>query len=98
MRVFQAELEELAPREKEGVMELTTSWKEEGIQQGLQQGKADLVLRQLNRRVGALGSELAARIRACNEKRLEDLGEALFDFATPADVLAWLDQHEQGQS
>jgi hypothetical protein len=35
---FETELAELSPPEKEGVMELTTSWMERGIAQGLQQG------------------------------------------------------------
>jgi hypothetical protein len=35
---FETQLAELVPPEKEGVMELTTSWMERGIEQGLQQG------------------------------------------------------------
>jgi len=105
MHAFQAELEAIAPREKEGVMQLTTSWKEEGIQeglqigiqQGLQRGKADLVVRLLMRRIATLDSAVETRIRALDVEHLEDLGEALLDFTAPADVTTWLDQHESGK-
>jgi hypothetical protein len=35
---FQAELKQLSPEEREGTMELTTSWKEEGLREGKQEG------------------------------------------------------------
>jgi predicted transposase YdaD len=87
--IFQAELEAIMPAEKERVMQLTTSWKEEG----LQQGEANLLMRQLTRRFGVLDRELEARIRALPVAQLEALGEALFDFAGLADVTAWIDRH-----
>jgi hypothetical protein len=77
------------------VVELTTSWKEEGIQIGLQQGikrEADLILRLLKRRVGKLDEAVCQRVRALSVTTLESLGEALLDFTGPADLLRWLDQ------
>ncbi len=35
---FQAELAQLSPEEREGTMELTTSWKEEGLREGWEKG------------------------------------------------------------
>ena len=92
---FSRELKKLPENEREQVMELTTSWKEEGIQLGLQQGierEADLILRMLKRRVGKLDEDACQRVRALPVTTLESLGEALLDFAGPADLRRWLDQ------
>ena len=86
---FSRELKKLPENEREQVMELTTSWKEEGIQLGLQQGierEADLILRMLKRRVGKLDEDACQRVRALPVTTLESLGEALLDFAGPADL------------
>jgi hypothetical protein len=74
-------------------MQIVTSWMEEGIQQGLEQGKQQeavaLILRQLNRRVGSLTPQLQERIQSLSTSKLEDLGEALLDFNSIADLEAW---------
>jgi predicted transposase/invertase (TIGR01784 family) len=49
-----------------------------------------LILRQLNRRVGTISSQLQERINSLPLDRLEELGEALLDFASMADLEAWL--------
>jgi len=69
--------------------------KEEGIQQGREQGRltqARLILRQLNRRVGELPQDVCQRIEALPLEQLENLGEALLDFSSMADLQAWLEQ------
>lgn len=53
-----------------------------------------MILRQLKRRFGPLVPEREARITALPLERLEDLGEALLDFTTSADLDAWLARHE----
>ncbi len=85
-------------------MEIVTSWMEEGLARGLQQGMQQgmqqgrqtgmetLLLRQMQRRFGTLTSETESRIRLLNEAQLSDLGEALFDFSTIADLNNWLSQ------
>ena len=65
-----------------------------GLQQGLQQGEVALVVRQLNRRLGAIAPELQARIRELSIPQLEALGEALLDFSTLSDLTAWLESRE----
>lgn len=95
---FSQELKQLPEREKEEIMELTTSWKEEGIQIGLQQGRQEgrqeeavaLTLRQLRRRLGELSARTEARIRKLSVLELEQLGEDLLDFERAADLSAWL--------
>ena len=64
--------------------------KQQGIKQGLQQGQASLVLRQLKRRIGEVESEDETRITGLSVEQLEALGEALLDFSNRDDLLAWL--------
>ena len=91
---FQQEVGTLEPGDKEKVMELTTSWKEEGIQQGIQQGahlgEKHLVCKQLKRRVGDLPLKMTEQIDHLTLDQIEALGEALLDFQSLADLEAWL--------
>ena len=64
--------------------------KAQGVQEGLKQGKADLVLHLLKIRLGKLQSDDEARISALSLERLEALGVAMFDFSKRDDLLAWL--------
>ena len=95
-RELAAELEALAPKEKEAVMEIVTSWEEQGIkkgiQQGLQQGALTLVVHQLKRRFGTLSRSQKNRIAALSLEQLESLGEALLDFSSFEDLNAWLEE------
>jgi predicted transposase YdaD len=67
---------------------------EEGRQEGEQEGrrKEDLsmVLRQLNRRLGALDSSVEASVRGLSLTGLEALGKALLDFHDASDLHDWL--------
>ena len=74
-------------------MEIVTSWMEEGIQQGLQQGEQSLVLRQLTRRFGVLPADYQAQIGTLAVAQLDQLGEALLDFSALADLTSWFEQH-----
>jgi len=76
----------LSETEKEQVMELTTSWKEEGRQEG----QSDLILRQLKRRYGKLSPAVEERVRRLPVARLESLAEALLEFQSAADLERWL--------
>ncbi len=71
--------------------------KQEGIQEGIQEGEQrglerekSLVLRLLNRRVGKLPQEVRSRVESLSLEQLENLGEALLDFTSMADLDAWL--------
>jgi predicted transposase/invertase (TIGR01784 family) len=52
-----------------------------------------LVLRLLTRKVGNLSPQIQASISALQIERVESLGEALLDFASMADLEAWLSQN-----
>lgn len=62
------------------------------LQQGRKQGEETLILRQINRRFGAVNASLIQNIRGLSIEQLEELGEALFDFSQIADLEAWLNQ------
>ena len=68
---------------------------EEGLQQGLQQGQVGLILRLLERRLGTISPDIQSRIRQLSLEQLENLGEAVLDFTTAADLTAWLQAQTQ---
>jgi hypothetical protein len=90
---FGAELQELHLKEKESVMEIITSWMEEGLEQGRQEGEYTVLLRQLRKLLGDLDPALVAEIKGLSSDRLEELGEALLDFNSLSDLKAWLEAH-----
>ena len=61
-----------------------------GEKEGRKEGERSLIIRQLNRRVGNVSSEMEAQIAALPLEQLEALGEALLDFTTLADLDGWL--------
>ncbi|QLE45935.1 DUF4351 domain-containing protein (plasmid) [Nostoc sp. C052] len=62
------------------------------LQKGNKQGEERLILRQLNRRFGEIDSSNIERVRVLSVEQLETLGEALLDFSSVEDLVAWLDQ------
>jgi Domain of unknown function (DUF4351) len=68
---------------------------EEGKQEGRQEGELTLVLRQLTRRFGAIRDGTRSQINQLPVARLEDLGEALLDFSSAADLEDWLRRSPQ---
>ena len=99
---FQAELSRMDVTEQEAIMEIVTSWTEQGIQQGIQQGvqqgEVALVMRQLSRRFGQISPELEQQIHRLSTDQLEALGEALLDFSDVTDLQSWLENYSEGQS
>jgi hypothetical protein len=63
-----------------------------GIKQGIRIGSALIILRQLERRFGSLDEVVWAFIRSRELEQLEELSEALLDFAAPSDLENWLRQ------
>ncbi|MBJ7901259.1 MAG: DUF2887 domain-containing protein [Cyanobacteria bacterium RI_101] len=71
---------------------------DEGRQAGLHEGlerEARLVIRQLGRRLGPLPPEIQTQILSLPPTALENLGEALLDFAALADLTGYLAEGEQ---
>jgi hypothetical protein len=67
---------------------------QEGILKGRQQGEVELVLKLLCRRLGATPDRQEKAVRKLSLERIEALGEALLDFASPADLTRWLRHHK----
>jgi predicted transposase/invertase (TIGR01784 family) len=65
-----------------------------GLQQGVQQGEANLTIRLLKRRCGNLTAIQEQKVRSLSISQLESLGEALLDFQNMSDLENWLqDNH-----
>lgn len=65
--------------------------RESVIYQDIQQEKAlSLVMRLLQRRVGAVPPTLQLHIQALESTQLDNLAEALLDFTTLEDLETWL--------
>ena len=87
--------QELEADDRELVMRLEPLYqrnREQVKEEGKQEGKQDLILRQLNRRVGEIDTSLIERIQGLSLEQLENLGEALLDFSSVADLETWLNQ------
>ena len=63
---------------------------QEGRQEGSQAEAVRLVQRLLRRRLGEVPDEVLAQVRALALPQLEDLGEALLDVTTLAELTTWL--------
>lgn len=68
-------------------------WQAETLNQGRQEGKLDLVMRLLARKVGEINEAMQSQIEHLSLPQLEALGEALLDFSTVDDLSAWLNVH-----
>jgi flagellar biosynthesis/type III secretory pathway protein FliH len=77
---------EFLPTEQEQAMELTTSWKEEGIQLGIQQGESRLLKRQLLRRFQTLPDEVQARIETASPEQLGQWADNILEATTLDEV------------
>jgi hypothetical protein len=85
--VFQEQLVTIEPKQQEEVMQIVTSW----MRQGEKQGELKLLMRQLNRRLGEISPQIKGRIENLSTPELENLGEALLDFSSFADLEAWFE-------
>jgi len=66
---------------------------QEGMQKGIQHGKEDLVARQITRRFGSVSEATIKRLDQLSSDQLNDLGVALFDFVSAADLDNWLSRN-----
>lgn len=56
-------------------------------------GEARVIVRQLNRRLGSVPSDVVTQIQQLTIPQLDELGDALLDFTTLADLADWLSQN-----
>ena len=79
--------------EKEG--ELMKTMASEWVKEGIQEGKADMILQQLNLKCGELSQSVIEKVKILPVKKLNKLGVALFDFNSPDDLTGWLLKNER---
>jgi predicted transposase/invertase (TIGR01784 family) len=89
-RLFREEL----MRESVVYQRILREGREQGLRQGREQGRREerleIVLRQLQRRLGSLDPEVRQQIQALPLERLDALTDALLDFEQPSDLDNWL--------
>ncbi|WP_223342317.1 DUF4351 domain-containing protein [Synechocystis sp. PCC 7339] len=61
-----------------------------GLQQGRQEGEANVLICLLKRQLGELTASQEQRVKRLSIARLEELGEVLLDFTGPADLEQFL--------
>lgn len=84
------------PEARELIMRLAPLYqqdREQAIQQGIQQGEVNLILRVLSRRLGKISPDLEQQIRQLSVEQLEELGLALLEIEQETDLVNWLNQH-----
>ena len=89
---YQTELNTFTKPEQDSVMQITTSWMEQGREQGANREK-ELIMRQLKRKLGEISPEVETQVKALNIDTVELLGEALFDLDSVDDLTNWLSNH-----
>ncbi len=62
-------------------------------EEGREEGRSSMLLRQLTRRLGELPEPLRAQVQQLRSDDLLELADAIFDIATLADLTAWLAAH-----
>ncbi|MCY7366600.1 MAG: DUF4351 domain-containing protein [Chamaesiphon sp.] len=97
LRVILEARETIEPDEQELIMQLSPLYLEKiqaaervGEARGKAEGEAGLIVRQLTRRFGSIEVEVSERIQQLSIAQLDDLGEALLDFTSLADLAGWL--------
>ena len=87
--------QQLEANDRELIMRLEPLYqrdREQAKEEGRQEGEQDLILRLLHRRIGEINASLIERIQGLSIEQLENLGEALLDFSSVADLKTWLNQ------
>ena len=95
--VYNEQMKAVEPQAREVMMRWTTEWEEEGLAKGLAkglaQGRQQVILRQLRKQLSNLPTELIDRVQSLSESQLDELAEALLDFADLSDAQKWFTAH-----
>jgi predicted transposase YdaD len=62
-----------------------------GEDRGLQKGEREVILRQLNKKLGKISQELTLKIEILSLESLENLAESLLSFSSISDLVSWLE-------
>jgi hypothetical protein len=90
--VFDKEVAQMLPQEKEEILELPNSWIEKGIEKGEVSGERKMAMKVLRRQLGPLTPAIVDRIESLALAQLDELADALLDFKSLDEAEAWLSQ------
>ncbi|MEZ4630136.1 MAG: DUF4351 domain-containing protein [Deinococcales bacterium] len=90
--LFEEALDKLAVKQKEGVMEITTSWEEKGMQRGVHLGGSQIVKSLLEFKFDHIAQEEIAILESLSLEDLEQLAKALLSFERYGDLQAYLSE------
>lgn len=82
---------------REDIMQESVTYQyilQKGIQQGLQQGELAMLRRLLISRFGALSPQIEEQLQRLSISQLEELGVAIFELSTVADLATWLESRQ----
>jgi hypothetical protein len=95
-REFQKELKQYEEEKKMPyITSIERSGKLKGKLEGKLEGKQELIIKQLNRRVGEIQSSIVKQVKSLNIEALEALGEVLLDFSTITNLEQWLQSRQK---
>jgi hypothetical protein len=88
-------------KQKEGVMQIVTSWEQRGIELGIEKGVeregvarqvrlGTLLVKQLEKRLGKVSVRLEKAVMGLLFEQMEELGLAFLDFEGVEDLRVWL--------
>ncbi len=89
---LEAQLKQLPTKEKEEIMEITTSWEEVGLKKGEQLGKVEILIVLLKEKVGKVNKSIQQQINKLSTEQLTEFGIALLKFKSEKDVENWLNK------
>jgi Domain of unknown function (DUF4351) len=73
-------------------MQITTSWMEQGLEQG-RKGMEQMLRKFLEHKFGQLPTELVDRLQGLSIEQLGTLHDASFDFTSIDELTKWLDRN-----
>lgn len=97
-QIFGKAFENLSPEVKEEAMEIMSSWKREGYEKGLQEGRREgrhmaleqVLVMQLDRRFSTLPADLTQKLDALTVEQLNKLVTDSLDFTKLDDLDEWI--------
>ncbi len=105
-KVFQSQINKINSEEKQKIMAITTSWKEEGIKEGLEQGiekgrkleLIDSILEILEFKSIKIPDILEEEIKDLEMAQLKKLRKAALEFKNMEELQHWLDDFKPSET
>ena len=97
-RVFQSQIDRINSEEKEKIMAITTSWKEEGIKEGRKLELIESILEILQFKSINLTDALALKIKNLEIFQLKQLRKASLGFDNLDELQQWLENSESSET